>query len=229
MYCRVILLNFKLNFIEPKVQSAFCPYCWRASPLLWQDLYPDTQIERQANTVEYQGARASEEAVLGIQVVTAKLNSTSFCTGAEDAAQTSWCHSKYPTILTACFPQELWINAARQKKEPESPGQGIPVNGQGISKINSETLRISSHSAKMAGHYTLFGNRAMPIMEKCMTNLCIQCNLLCENYSLKWRKYTYFLYSVTGKLNLHCEVSSFYAMTEFWPLYVKTSQQSKLP
>lgn len=91
--------------------------------------------------------------------MTGKLNTTSFCTGAEE---------QISHHIDCMFSQELWIDVARQKKkkkiEPESPGQG-----QSILKISSETLRISSHSAKMAGHYTLFGNRAMPIMEKSMT------------------------------------------------------------
>ena len=95
-----------------RVQSEFCPHCWRASPVFCQGPYPDTQMERHVRVVEYQGNRASEEAVLGMWGLTGKLNSTFFWTRPEAAAQTSCCYSKYSTMLTICLTWELWITVA---------------------------------------------------------------------------------------------------------------------
>jgi len=93
------------------VSSESCPHCWRANPVFCQGPYPKTQLERHVRTAEYQGNRASEAAVLGMQDLIGKLNFTFFCTRPEATAQTSCCHSRYSTTLTLCLTWEFWILA----------------------------------------------------------------------------------------------------------------------
>lgn len=92
-----------------RVHSEFCSHCWKASPVFCQGPCPETLVERHIRIAVYEGNRASEEAVLGMQGLTGKSNSTFFYTRPEAVAQTSCCHSKYSTVSTICLTWEVWI------------------------------------------------------------------------------------------------------------------------